>query len=70
MWIEAERAVVDQEGGPDQIQGGCASCRLTLMIELGCCAREIGRGPAQAMGVTGGQGRISVPNQAPTRASG
>ncbi len=70
MWTEAERASVDQEGGPDQIQAGRASCRLTIMIELGCRAREIGGGPAQAKGVTGGQGRISVPDQAPTRASG
>jgi hypothetical protein len=38
------------------------------MIELGCRDCEIGGGPAQAKGVAGGQGRISVRNQAPTRA--
>src|SRR6266478_3994172 len=40
------------------------------MIELGSRAREIGGGPAQAKGVAAGQGRICVPNQTPTRASG
>jgi hypothetical protein len=38
------------------------------MIELGCRDGEIGGGPAQAKGVAGGQGRISVRNQALTRA--
>src|SRR4030088_2054329 len=36
--------------GPDQIQARRASCRLTV-VELGCRAREIGGGPAQANGV-------------------
>lgn len=70
MWIEAERADVDQEGGPDQIQAGRASCCLTIVIEPVCRAREIGGGPAQAKWVTGGQCRICAPNQAPASASG
>src|SRR6267154_1968069 len=40
------------------------------MIEMGSRAREIGGGPTQAKGVTAGQGRICVPNQAPARAGG
>ena len=50
MWIEAERAGVDQQGGPDQIQAGRASRCLTNRIELGRRAREIGGGAAQAIG--------------------
>jgi hypothetical protein len=69
VWIEAERAAVDQEGDPDQIQAGYASCFQTIMIELGCRAGEFGSGPAQAKGVTGGQRRISISNQAPARMS-
>src|ERR1700730_11599218 len=68
--IEAKRAGVDHEGGPDQIQAGRASCCLTIMIELSCRAREIGGGPAQAKGITAGQGRICVRNQADARAGG
>src|SRR6202049_2185046 len=68
--MEAKRAGVEQEGGPDQIQAGRASCCLTIRIELACRAREIGGGPAQAKGVTVGQGRICVRNQAPARAGG
>ena len=68
MLMEPERAGVDQEGGPDQIQARRASCRLTV-VELGCRAREIGGGPAQAKGGTAEQGRICVPNQTPARAA-
>src|ERR1700716_2553077 len=39
------------------------------MIELSCRACEICGGSAQVKRVTGGQGRIPVPNQAPARAS-
>ena len=70
MLIEAERAGVDQEGDPDQIQARRVSCRLTIVIELSCRGREIGGGPAQANGVTAEQGRICVPNQTPARAGG
>jgi len=66
--IEAERAAVDQEGEPDQTQARRARCRLTIVIELSCCGREIGGGPAQANGVTAEQGRICVSNQTPARA--
>jgi hypothetical protein len=67
---EAERPGVDQEGDPDQIQARRASCRLTILIELGFCDREIGGGPAQAKVVKAGQRRICVPDQAPVRAGG
>jgi hypothetical protein len=40
------------------------------MIEPSCRAREIGGGSAQAKRVMGGEGRVSLPNQAPARASG
>ncbi len=70
MWIEAKGAGVEKEGGPDQIQAGRASDCLSTMIKLSCRAREIGGGAAQAGRVTGGQGRMCVPNQAPARASG
>jgi hypothetical protein len=56
VWIEAERAGVDQQGGPDQIQAGRASRCLTNRIELGRRAREIGGGAAQAKVVIGDQG--------------
>jgi hypothetical protein len=68
--IEAERAGVDQEGGPDQIKACRTSCRLTIMIELGGGARQIGGGAAETEGVADGKGQISVPNQAPAGASG
>jgi hypothetical protein len=70
VWSEAERAGVDQEGGPDQIQARRARCCLTIVIKLGRRAREIGGGPAQAKRGTDGQGRICVPNQVTARASG
>jgi hypothetical protein len=40
------------------------------MIELTCRACETGRSVAEASGVTGSQGRISVPNQASVGAGG
>jgi hypothetical protein len=40
----------------------------TIMVELGCRAHEIGGGPAQANGITVGQGRLCVPDRAPARA--
>jgi len=55
MWIVAKRAGVDQICDPDQIQARRARCRLAIMIEPGCVAREIGGGPAQANGVAGRQ---------------
>ena len=56
MSIGAERAGVDQEGGPDQIKAGRASCRLTIMIELGGGTRQIGGGAAETEGVADGKG--------------
>src|SRR6202022_2288369 len=43
---------------------------LTIAIELGSLAREIGSGAAQAMRVTAGQGRICVADRGPARAGG
>src|SRR5258708_103836 len=40
------------------------------MIELSCRTREIAGRLAQAKGITGGQGRICVSNQAPARVGG
>jgi hypothetical protein len=54
----------------DNVQRLQSEASFAALCGVGCRAREIGGGPAQAKGVTGGQGRISVPNQAPARASG
>ena len=70
MSIEAERAGVDQKGGPDQIEAGRVSRRLTITIELGRRAGEIGGGSAQAKVVIRDQRRICAPNWMVARASG
>src|SRR4051812_24574995 len=70
MWIEIKGAGVDQKCDPDQIQARRARRGLAVMIELGCLVREIAGSPAEAKGIAGRQGRISVANQAKARASG
>jgi hypothetical protein len=70
MWIEVRGEGVDQECDPDQIQARHARCGPAVMIELGCFVRENAGRPAKAKGIAGGQGRISVANQATARASG